>query len=123
MPIKSRFTGEERRISEKISKICGKSFDAECLLIRCTLGGGLYGEYFVDRVDRLGLWNNRLFCFYQALNKSSVAEFISYVISLYPDEAMQSKIISCKTTDDFKNLASELEKHFGGEVRRITMPV
>lgn len=107
--MKSRFDGTERSPVQMIYKIAepGKHDYSTSILSKCLMGFGPYdGEIFIRIIDRLGLWNNRVYMLYRAAGCKTYEAFAELAIDLHAnlrtEKFTQDDIIKCKSEEDFK---------------------
>lgn len=113
--MKSRLNGNEYSALSMLDKICGKSEYSKSVFGKCLMGlGDMLGSTLMLSADRLGLWNDRAFYLYRALqelnHECSYPQFCSAVINLGGSEWLtQDMVIACKSVEDFKELLRPVE--------------
>lgn len=110
---KTRFDGSEMSVFQMMEKIAksGKNDYSASIIGKCIMGLGKYGQSWLRMIDKLGLWNDRVYMLYQAVGHPTYLRFADIVISMYDrmhdGEFTQDDIIKCKSVEDFVTLLTK----------------
>ena len=110
MANKTRLDGSEMSAFQMMEKIAksGKNDYSASILGKCIMGLGEYAQPWLRMIDKLGLWNDRVYMLYQAIKPPKYTRFAEIVISMYErmndGEFTQDDIIKCKSSEDFEKL-------------------
>ena len=110
MANKTRFDGSEMSAFQMMEKIAksGKNDHSASIIGKCVMGLGEDARPWLRMIDKLGLWNDRIYMLYQAVEHPTYPRFAEIVISMYErmydGEFTQDDIIKCKSVEDFEKL-------------------
>lgn len=111
MANKTRLDGSEMSAFQMMEKIAksGKNDYSASILGKFVIGlGEEYAQLWLRMIDKLGLWNDRVYMLYQAVGCHSYLRFTEIVISMHDrmnnGEFTQDDIIKCKSVEDFEKL-------------------
>lgn len=113
MTNKTRFDGSEMSVFQMMEKIAksGKNDYSASIIGKCIMGLGEYDQPWLRMIDKLGLWNDRVYMLYQAVGCHSYLRFTEIVISMHDrmnnGEFTQDDIIKCKSVEDFEKLLTK----------------